>query len=74
MPKDGLSLSLIMSQKFELNQWENTDVVIHWFKQIKNKNLHKCATFDIKEFYPSIKKYLLKNVKNFAEKHQNIRK
>ena len=40
---------------FELNQWNNTDVVIDWFKQIKNKNFYKFATFDIKEFYPSIK-------------------
>ena len=24
-----------ISQKFELNQWNNTDVVIDWFKQIK---------------------------------------
>ena len=27
-----------ISQKFELNQWKNTDAVIDWFKQIKNKN------------------------------------
>ena len=27
-----------ISQKFELNQGKNTDVVIDWFKQIKNKN------------------------------------
>ena len=41
-----------ISQKFELNQWENTDVVIDWFKQIKNENLCKFAALDIKEFYP----------------------
>ena len=28
-----------ISQKFELNRWKNTDVVIGWFKQIKNKNI-----------------------------------
>ena len=44
-----------ISQKFELNQWENTDIVIDWFKQIKKKHLYKFATFDIKQFYPSIK-------------------
>ena len=27
------------SQKFGLNQWKNTDTVIDWFKQIKNKHL-----------------------------------
>ena len=52
------------SQKFELNQWLNTDVVIHWFKQIKNENF--------KEFYPSIKECLLKNAMNFAEQHIKI--
>ena len=58
-----------ISQKFELNQWKNTDVVIGWFKQIKNKNLYKFAAFDIKEFYPSITECLLKNAINFAEQH-----
>ena len=58
-----------ISDKFELNQWKNIDVVNDWFKQIKNRNLHEFATFDIKEFYPSIKEYLLKNAINFAEQH-----
>ena len=61
-----------ISQKFELNQWKNTDVVTDWFKQIKNKNLYKFATFDIKEFYPSIKECLSKNAINFAEQHAEI--
>ena len=47
--------------KFELNQWKNTDLVIDWFKHIKNKNLYKFAIIDIKEFYPSIKECILKN-------------
>ena len=55
------------------NHWKNTDIVIDWFKQIKNKYLYECATFDIKEFYPSIKECLFKNAINFAEQ-QNIRK
>ena len=61
-----------ISQKFELNQWKNTDVLIDWFKQIKNKNLYKFATFGIKEFYPSIKGRQLKNAINFAEQHTEI--
>ena len=40
-----------------------------WFKQIKNKHLYKFATFDIKEFYPSIKECLLKKPIHFAEEH-----
>ena len=65
-------ISKKISQKFELNQWKNTDVVTDWFKQIKNKNLYKFATFDIKEFYPSIKECLLQNAINFAEQHTEI--
>ena len=61
-----------VSQKFELKQWKNTDVIIDWFKQIKNKDLHKFATFGIKEFYPSIKECLLKNAINFVEKDTEI--
>ena len=61
-----------ISQKFELNQWKNTDIVLDWFKQIKNKDLYKFATFDIKGFYPSIKEGLLKSAINFAEQHTEI--
>ena len=41
-------------------------------KQLKNKNLYKFATFDIKEFNPSVKEYLLKNAINFAEQHSKL--
>ena len=58
-----------ISQKFELNQWKNTDIVLDWFKQTKNKHLYKFATFDIKKFYPSIKECLLKKAINFTEQH-----
>lgn len=47
-------------QKLQLNELKNTDVVIGWYKQIKDKNLYKFATSDIKEFYPFIKLCLLK--------------
>ena len=63
-----------INQKFELNQWRNTDIVIGWFKQIKNKHLYKFTTFDIKEFYPPIKECLLKNARNFTEQHTKISK
>ena len=59
-------------RKFELNQWKNTDVIIDWPKQIKNKNLYKFAIFDIKEFYVSIKECLLKNAINFTEQYTEI--
>ena len=41
-----------------VDQWQNSSEVIKWFKDIKNKNIHTFAFFDIKEFYPSI--YFLK--------------
>ena len=50
-----------ISQKIELNQCKNTDVVTDWFEKVKNENLDKYPNFDIKEFYPSIKN-LLKNL------------
>ena len=62
-----------ISQKFVLNQWENTDIVIDWFKQIKKKHLYKFTNFDIKQFYPSIKECQLKNAINFAkQQHTKI--
>ena len=45
---------------------KNTNIVIGWFKQIKNKHLYKFATFDIKEFYPSITERLLKKCHKFC--------
>ena len=61
-----------ISQKFELNQWKNTEVVLNWFKQINNRNFYKFATFDTKKCYPSFKECLLKNAMNFAEQHTKI--
>ena len=50
-----LILDKIISQKIELNQQKNTNLVIDLFIQIKNKNLYKFATFGINQFCPSIK-------------------
>ena len=67
-----LILDKIISQKIQLNQQKNTNLVIDLFIQIKNKNLHKFATFDIKQFYPSIKECLLKNAIIFTEQHTEM--
>ena len=61
-----------ISQKSELNQWKNTDIVLDWFKQIRNKHFYKFARFDIKEFCLSIKECLLKNAIHFAKQHTEI--
>ena len=42
-----------------VNQWKNTQSVIHWFKNIRNKPNDTFLSFDIVEFYPSISKELL---------------
>ena len=49
-----------LRHKLDLNQWENTEDVIDWFKSINEKHICKCVIFDIKDFYPSIKESLLK--------------
>ena len=49
-----------------LNQWKNTTSVIHWFKNLKNKNQLKFIQFDICEFYPSITEELLDQALEFA--------
>ena len=68
---DKINKTKKISQKFEKIP-KNSDVVIDWFTQIKNKNFYKLATFDIKEFYPSIIECLSKNAINFAEQHTEI--
>ena len=49
-----------------LNQSKNTTSVIHWFRNLKNKNQLKFIQFDICEFYPSISEDLLDQALDFA--------
>ena len=43
-----------------LNQWKNTQNVIEWFGNIKEKHRHsRFISFDIVDFYPSISESLL---------------
>ena len=58
--------------RFNLNQWKSTGDVIDWFKNINEKNEHTFMMFDVKDFYPSISKKLLKNAMKFAEKFLHI--
>ena len=43
-----------------------------WFKNIPNKHLYKFFMFDIKDFYPSIKKKLLWKAIRFAKLYISI--
>lgn len=45
-----------LKHKLNMNQWENTEDVIDWFKSINEKHICKCVVFDIKDFYPSTKR------------------
>ena len=55
-----------------LNQWRNTDNVLHWFKNIEQKNRCKFIKFDIVSFYPSISEDLLLKALDYAKQHTNI--
>ena len=60
--------------KLNLNQWRNSSQVIEWFNNIDQKSQYSFTTFDIKEFYPSIKEELLQKSIRFAKRHTVITK
>ena len=43
----------------KVNQWKNTKSVTDWFKSIEGKSKYTFLSFDIVDFYPSIKEDLL---------------
>ena len=45
--------------KTHANQWKNSEEVISWFSNIKNKSSKRFFKFDVVSFYPSITKQLL---------------
>ena len=58
--------------KTNANQWRNTQSVIHWFSNIKDKDKHSFSVFDIVDFYPSISEALLKSSLEYAKQHTTI--
>ena len=56
-----------LRQCLKVNQWRNTDEVIHWFKAIPDKPHSRFIKFDIAEFYPSISQELLTKAIDFAK-------
>ena len=60
--------------KANMNQWKNTNDVINWFINIKNKAGHTMICFDICDFYPSITNTLLQKAFKFASKYSTISK
>ena len=55
-----------------LNQWKDTSEVIKWFSKTEENSKHTFIVFDIKDFYPSISKYLLQKALEFAKAKVSI--
>ena len=53
------NINKTLSEEIKVNEWKNTESVINWFKNIPNKHLYTFLMFDIKDFYPSIKKAVM---------------
>ena len=62
----------VIKQKSKLRQWKNTDSVINWFKQIKNKKRKSFIQFDICNYYSSITPELLSKALDWAEMYVTI--
>ena len=50
-----------------VNQWKDSDAVINWFENIKNKSKCISMQFDIEEFYPLISKALLLKATDYTK-------
>ena len=69
---DGINQEL--RRKLNINQWKNTQSVVNWFKNLKNKKQLKFVVFDIENFYPSISEKLLGDALKFAKEKVKIKK
>ena len=58
--------------KIQVNQWKNSDHVIQWFENIKQKDSCTFVQMDIKEFYPSITASVLDKALNYARSKTKI--
>ena len=58
--------------KSNLQQWQNTQAVIKWFKNIERKKSHTFIKFDVVNFYPSITQEILSDAISWARKFVNI--
>ena len=59
-------------ERLGLQQWQSTDQVIKWFKEIRNKPSKSFLQFDIVEFYPSITEELLNKALDWASRYTEI--
>ena len=56
----------------QVNQWKNSQAVVEWFKNIRNKNNASFIVFDIEGFYPSISPKLFHKAINFVKTIRDI--
>ena len=56
----------------QVNQWKNSQAVVEWFKNIRNKNNASFIVFDIEGFYPSISPELFHKAINFVKTIRDI--
>ena len=61
------NINKTLTSELNVNQWQNSNEVIDWFKNIQNKNFCTFTVFDVQEFYPSITEKLLKDTLAFAQ-------
>ena len=66
------NINKTLTEKLNVNQWKNTDMVIHWFKSIDQKSKCFFIQFDVMEFYPSITEQILEDEIVFAKQHMDI--
>ena len=65
-------INRLLRNKLKLQQWNNTDEVITWFNNLKNKSRLSFLNLDIVEFYPSISEQLFDEALDFASNHVPI--
>ena len=61
-----------IKQKTQLNQWKNSNDVIDWFTNLKNKKSLVFFKFDINSYYPSISETLFKEALVWAKNYINV--
>ena len=54
------------------NQWKNTQEVLKWFANLKQKHKLKFVQFDVENFYPSISEELLEKAIDYAMQFDDI--
>ena len=62
----------VVKEKSHLQQWKNTDSVIDWFCQLKDKQRLTFIQFDVVNFYGSITPGVLADAITFAAKYVSI--